>query len=274
VILHDRARPGAVETHLSGPRPTGENHTSLAGEPRRVHCEVLGWPSDGPTLRLDYRAFGYAGKFAMSSTGKAVCHDRGRPVAATHDDPAAAFAGRDSDAYATDVLAAVAFNEDRTEDGVLWLRYVTVRADRRGDGLGPRLLAFVRDAALDRGYDRLRIAVNNPYSYQALYKTGFAYTGRETGIAELVLEHPAPVRDAKDGEDAAAAQEDDHEDAAAAQEDDREDAAAAQEDDHEDPAAARYREGLDVFADRDDLSVDEREFLAEKRDRGPPAERR
>jgi len=205
-----------------------------------VHCEVLGWPADGPTLRLDYREFGYAGKFAMSSTGKAVCHDRAEPVAATHDDPADAFAGRDSDAYATDVLAAVAFNEDRTEEGVLWLRYVTVRADRRGDGLGPRLLAFARDAATERGYDRLRIAVNNPYSYEALYKTEFAYTGRETGIAELVLEHPPPV-----GADGTA-----------------------------EDAVERYREGLDVFADRDDLSVDEREFIAEKRDRGPPGETR
>lgn len=206
-----------------------------------MHCEVIGWPEDGPTLRLDYREFGYAGKFAMSSTGKAVLHDRDRPVADTHDDPAAAFAGRDSDAYATDVLAAVAFNEDRTDDGVLWLRYVTVRGDRRGDGLGPRLLAFVRDAARERGYERLRIAVNNPYSYEALYKTGFAYTGRETGIAELVLEHPAEsALAAETGSDSA------------------------------DPAA-RYREGLDVFADREGLSASEREFVAAKRDRAPPA---
>nr|WP_264475266.1 GNAT family N-acetyltransferase [Halorubellus salinus] len=196
---------------------------------------------------MDYREFGYAGKFAMSSTGKAVCHDHPEPVADTHDDPAAAFAGRDSDDYATDVLAAVAFNEDRTDDGVLWLRYVTVRADRRGDGLGPRLLAFVRDRALDRGYERLRIAVNNPYSYEALYKTGFAYTGRETGIAELVLEHPE--RGALD---------------AATQGDDVGGASTAD-------AAARYREGLAAFADRDDLSANEREFVAEKRERGPPA---
>ncbi|WP_323676461.1 GNAT family N-acetyltransferase [Halorubellus sp. PRR65] len=210
-----------------------------------MHFEVLGWPDDGPTLRLDYREFGYAGKFAMSSTGKAVCHDRPRPVAATHDDPASAFAGRESDDYATDVLAAVAFNEDRTDGDVLWLRYVTVRADRRGDGLGPRLLAFVRDAARDRGYDRLRIAVNNPYSYEALYKTGFAYTGRETGIAELVLEHPASGALDDDGEGGGR------------------DANA--------DAAARYRDGLDVFAAREDLSTGEREFAGAKRERGPPA---
>lgn len=29
-------------------------------------------PEDGPTLRLDYRAFSYTGKFVIGSTGKAV----------------------------------------------------------------------------------------------------------------------------------------------------------------------------------------------------------
>ena len=33
---------------------------------------LLGWPPDGPTLRLDHRRFAYAGKFVMSTTGKAV----------------------------------------------------------------------------------------------------------------------------------------------------------------------------------------------------------
>ena len=231
-----------------------------------MHCEVLGWPEDGPTLRLDYRQFGYAGKFVMSATGKAVLHERespvgdpagGVPASSNGQDDVDAFHGRDSDEYATDVVAAVAFSEDRTDSQVLWLRYVTVRADRRGDGLGPYLLAFVRDRARDRCYDRLRIAVNNPYSYEALYKTGFAYTGRETGIAELVLEYPAPV--AHDGEVTAS------DDAEAAATDDTEAAAS------DDAAARRYREGLDAFADRDDLSTGEREFLAEKRERGPPA---
>jgi GNAT superfamily N-acetyltransferase len=208
-----------------------------------VHLEVLGWPDDDVTLRLDYRRFAYAGKFVMSSTGKAVAHERERPVRDTNDDPASAFADRDSDEYATDVVAAVAFNEDRTDSGTLWLRYVTVRDDHRGEGVGPRLLAVVRDAALDRGYDRLRIAVNNAYSYEALYKTGFAYTGCETGIAELVLEHPAPVDVADDPETTGAP----------------------------DAATVRYRDGLDVFADREDLSDEERAFVAAKRDRGPPA---
>lgn len=127
---------------------------------------LCGWPEDGPTLDLDYREFAYAGKFVMSSTGKAVV--------------------REGD----EVLGAVAFNEDRTDAGVLWLRYITVRADRRGEGLGARLAAFAAERALARGYDRLRIAVNNPFAYEALHKVGFGYTGRETGIAELVLERP------------------------------------------------------------------------------------
>ena len=137
-----------------------------------MEIELLGWPSDGPTLRLDHRRFSYAGKFVMSNTGKAVVRE-----------------GADGDGNA-EVVAAVAFNEDRTDSSTLWLRYVTVRADRRGEGIGPRLLAFVRERARDRGYERVRIAVNNPFAYEACYRADFGYTGRRTGIAELVLEHP------------------------------------------------------------------------------------
>lgn len=129
--------------------------------------EVLGDAETGPTLSLDYRHFAYAGKFVMSNTGKAVLK--------TSDE----------------ILAAVAFNEDRTDSGAAWLRYVTVRNDKQGDGLGPRLCRNVTDHLHANGYRRVRIAVNNPAAYEALYRAGFGYTGRETGIAELVLEHPS-----------------------------------------------------------------------------------
>jgi len=128
---------------------------------------VRGWPPDGPTLRLDHERFSYAGKFVMSNTGKAVVLDDG------------------------EVVAAVSFNEDRTDAETLWLRYVTVRADRRGEGIGPRLIRFVTERAHERGYDRVRIAVNNVFAYEALSRAGFGFTGEETGIAELVLEHPS-----------------------------------------------------------------------------------
>ncbi|WP_254862122.1 GNAT family N-acetyltransferase [Halovivax gelatinilyticus] len=134
----------------------------------RLAFRVLGWPADGPTLRLDHERFAYAGKFVMSSTGKAVVRE------------------------GEEIVAAVAFNADRTDSTVCWLRYVTVRADRRGDGLGPRLCAFVRDRATDRGFDRVKIAVNNPYAYEALHRAGFGFTGDATGIAELVLVYPEP----------------------------------------------------------------------------------
>lgn len=127
---------------------------------------LLGWPDAGPTLDLDHREFAYAGKFVMSSTGKAVA--------------------RDGDA----VVAAVAFSADRTDDTVAWLRYVTVRADRRGEGLGPRLLAFAT-AALHERHAEVRIAVNNPFAYEAASKVGFGWTGEETGLAELVMAHPS-----------------------------------------------------------------------------------
>jgi len=137
----------------------------------------LGWPDDGPTLRLDYQAFAYAGKFVMSNTGKAVARD---PDADTGGE----FA---------DVLGAVAFNADRTDPSTAWLRYVTVREDRKGEEIGPRLCSFVVGRLLER-FKRVTIAVNNPFAYEALYKVGFGFTGEETGIAELVLAYPAGSR--------------------------------------------------------------------------------
>jgi GNAT superfamily N-acetyltransferase len=139
-----------------------------------MEFSLLGWPPDGPTLELDWRRFSYAGKFVMSSTGKTVVRT-----------------GPDGD-----VVGAVAFNEDRTDPDTLWLRYVTVREDYRGEGVGPPLLSFTVAAARERGYERIRIAVNNPFAYQAAYKAGFGFTGEETGIAELVLQVPAE-RDAE-----------------------------------------------------------------------------
>ncbi|WP_254767501.1 GNAT family N-acetyltransferase [Salinilacihabitans rarus] len=173
-----------------------------------MEFEILGWPPDGPKLPLDHERFAYAGKFVMTNTGKAVAREDGG------------------------IVAAVAFNEDRTDDATLWLRYVTVAADRRGEGIGPRLLALVRDRALDRGYDRLRIAVNNPFAYEALYRVGFSFTGETTGIAELALAYPGPADDP-------------------------------------DARAAAYRDGLDRFRERD-LSAAEREFLDSRGER-PPA---
>lgn len=128
-----------------------------------MECTILGWPPDEPTLRLDHEVFAYAGKFVMSDTGKAVIRDDG------------------------DRVGAVAFSPDRTDGDALVVRYVTVRRDRQGEGIGPKLLRFVADRARDRGFETVRIAVNNPYAYEAAYRAGFAYTGEETGLAELVL---------------------------------------------------------------------------------------
>jgi predicted N-acetyltransferase YhbS len=154
---------------------------------------VLGRAEEGPQLRLDYREFSYAGKFVMSNTGKAVVRDpdaeSGESVEtgeATDPDP-----DLDRDWIADDrIVAAVAFNEDRTDPATAWLRYVTVRRDRRGAGLGARLARFATARLRDREYERIKIAVNNPFAYHALYKAGFGYTGEQTGIAELVLARP------------------------------------------------------------------------------------
>ncbi|WP_029601612.1 GNAT family N-acetyltransferase [Natronobacterium lacisalsi] len=184
-----------------------------------MEYEILGWPTDGPTLRLDHERFSYAGKFVMSNTGKAVAREADEAERGTETGG---------------IVAALAFNEDRTDEGTLWLRYVTVALDRRGEGIGPRLCRLVRDRALERGYERLRIAVNNPFAYEALYRAGFGYTGETTGIAELVLEYPRPTGDG--GSD----------------------------------PIERYRAGLEEFRDRD-LSVEEEAFLEDRAEGEPPA---
>ncbi|SDY10563.1 GNAT family N-acetyltransferase [Halobellus clavatus] len=194
---------------------------------------VLGWPPAGPTLRLDYRRFAYAGKFVMSSTGKAVVRDGGRRDAV--DEAPETPASVDADEFADDVVAALAFNEDRTDESTLWYRYITVRADAKGEGLGPRLAAFVAPKAAQRGYERLRIAVNNPFAYEAMYKAGFTWTGRETGVAELVLERPADPAEAVD----------------------------------RDGDANRYRAGLRLYRERG-RGDPEASFLAARTDADPP----
>ncbi|PSP89592.1 GNAT family N-acetyltransferase [Halobacteriales archaeon QS_4_69_34] len=183
---------------------------------------VLGWSAEGPTLRLDHRTFAYAGKFVTSATGTAVVLADGAP----REQPDA------REGYAEGVLAAVAFDADRTDPRTLVLRYITVRADRRGDGIGPRLATFTVERAAARGYERARIAVNNPFAYEALSKAGFAFTGEETGLAELVLERPVE----KPGE----------------------------------RSRGQYQEGLDVFRERD-LTGREKRFLAARADAAPPA---
>jgi GNAT superfamily N-acetyltransferase len=190
---------------------------------------LLGWPSDGPTLRLDYRQFSYAGKFVMSNTGKAVIREPNAPTGS--GDSENGENERESE-FDEDILAAVAFNADRTDPETLWLRYVTVRNDRRGEGLGPELCLFLAGRAAERGYGRLRIAVNNPFAYEALYRAGFAYTDEETGLAELVLERPADTP-------------------------------------KPDRSEARYQRGLDAYRDRD-LSEEEHAFLDRKRGQQPP----
>ncbi|ELZ94277.1 hypothetical protein C440_11668 [Haloferax mucosum ATCC BAA-1512] len=199
-----------------------------------MEFDLFGWPDEGPRLRLDYRRFAYAGKFVTAQTGKAVIRDPDASRPPLDDDRPAPSGGPDSlPPLAEDVVAAVAFNADRTDPSTLWLRYVTVRADRQGEGLGPYLLQRTCEPAAERGFETVRIATNNPFAYEACHKAGFGFTGRETGVAELVLERPA-------GAPASVSRE-------------------------------TYQSGLDRYRGRGrDLDDAERDFLAAREETGAP----
>jgi len=201
---------------------------------------VVGEPGAGATLRLDYRAFAYAGKFVVGSPGKAVLRTADGAPAVPEWEPEETLPPTvDAAAFDDDLFAAVSFSPDRTDADRCRLRYVTVHVARRGEGLGPRLVDRTVSHLAAAGYDRVRIAVNNPFAYAALYKCGFAYTGERTGIAELELERPA-AEPAVDGEPTTAVTE-------------------------TDPDGARYRDGLRVFLEEDrDLSPREKRFVAER----------
>lgn len=133
-----------------------------------MEYDLLGMPSEGPTLELDHEEFAYAGKFVMSRTGKAVIRDNGATIGAT------------------------AFDADHADQSIGHIRYITVKRSRQGEGIGPRLLRFTAEI-MSEYFESTEIAVNNPIAYQACYRAGFRYTGQQTGLAELTLEY-APGR--------------------------------------------------------------------------------
>ncbi|WP_435099370.1 GNAT family N-acetyltransferase [Halorubrum sp. N11] len=201
----------------------------------------VGAPGSGATLRLDYRAFAYAGKFVVGAPGKAVLRTPdGSPAVPEWEPDEPLPPTVEASEFDDDVVAAVSFSPDRTDPDCCRLRYVTVHVARRGEGLGPRLIDRIVPRLAADGYDRVKIAVNNPFAYAALYKCGFAYTGERTGIAELVLERPAAEpaagRGAGGGGDASGENKADGD---------------------------RYRAGLHAFRDGDrTLDPAEREFIA------------
>ncbi len=157
-----------------------------------MNHRLLGWSDEQPRLRLDHRAFAYAGKFVTGTLGVAVTTDSEADAPAETDvEPATAPPDRSFLDPPNPVVAVVGFSPDRTADDVLWLRYVTVRRDRHGETLAGRLCSFVCRRGATRGYETVRIAVNNPAAYDALAKAGFGFTGRETGVAELVMARSA-----------------------------------------------------------------------------------
>lgn len=175
---HGSATTGGVKClqvreffRTSTPRP-GQCIQITKTRVRSMEFEFLGMPEAGPTLELDHERFAYAGNFRTAATGKTVARETGT------------------------LLGAVAFNRDRTDDSTMRLRYVTVRDDRRDEGIGSTLLQYTAEELLDRDVADIAIAVNNPIAFQACYRAGFVFTGEERGMHELLCHYrPAATRD-------------------------------------------------------------------------------
>lgn len=247
VLSSSVSRRSLPTDRLRARRSTGP--TGVRIEDTTVDCRLLGWPEDSPRIDLDHERFAYAGNFRTGRTGIAVVREEsagapGEPADAGTD---STKEGTDSTGTGTDlrdveerssgVIAAVSFDPDRAVDAALRVRYVTVREDRRGEGIGPRLLAFLVERALDREYEVVRIGVNNPIAYCACYTAGFGFTGEQSGMGELVLQSPPPAEpDSADG-------------------------------------AEHYRDGLEQFAARDLPQAQER-VLERHRGGEPPVPKR
>ncbi len=127
---------------------------------------VMGGLYGGPPVVLEEEKFSYAGKFMMKDTGKIVCK------------------------IEDEIVAAASFNFDRNDKKIAWVRYISVRKDKRLKGIGHSLIIYVTEKIIGEFPDCVRVAVNNPIAYNAFYKAGFEYTGDEVGLCELILEYP------------------------------------------------------------------------------------
>ena len=119
----------------------------------------------GPPIFLERDKFSYAGKFIRKDTGKILAKSGGK------------------------IIAAISFSADRNDKEIVWIRYIVVEKNLRGKSVGPKLLSYAVKSLMERA-GLIKIATNNVFAYRALYKSGFEYTGKKTGISELVLEYP------------------------------------------------------------------------------------
>ena len=132
---------------------------------KKIEFSIHGDIEGGPPIFLERDKFSYAGKFIRNDTGKILAKNGEK------------------------IIAAISFSVDRNDKEIVWIRYIVVEKDLRGKGVGPKLLSYAIENLMERSR-LIKIATNNVFAYRALYKSGFEYTGKKTGIAELVLEYP------------------------------------------------------------------------------------
>lgn len=111
-----------------------------------VHASA---PGDDPDVELDHGRFPYAGKLTTRDVGLILGRDRG------------------------EVVAAASYSIDRTDEDRCVIRYIAVRRDRQGEGLGTELLAATPGILFDRRFDSIKMAARSPYALVAAVRAGF-----------------------------------------------------------------------------------------------------
>lgn len=134
------------------------------GDGRSFSISSLSGESDD--LELPHQQFPFAGKFGRRQTGTAILSEEG------------------------ELVGAIAFSPDRTDETTCRIRYLAVRRDRQQEGIATDLVATFTDWAVDGEFERVCIAADTPYAAVAVARAGFAYTGEVAPRGEVVFCYP------------------------------------------------------------------------------------
>ncbi len=128
--------------------------------------EISSPPGEDDVLTVSHETFPFAGKFGRRATGTAI--------------------GLRGD----EIVAALSFSPDRTDETCCRIRFLAVRRDRQREGLATTLVREFTAWALSEGYETVRISIDSPFAAVAVARAGFVFTGDTAPRGEVVFRYP------------------------------------------------------------------------------------